>query len=99
MERRDAVNVTITDARRPRSEDIARRQTRYVLSMLLRTLCFVGAVVAEGWLRWTLVAGAVFLPYVAVILANAASQRRPDAMQGYRPEPLELDGPSERPAL
>ena len=91
--------MSITDARRPRSEDIGRRQTRYVLSMLLRTLCFVGAVVAEGWLRWTLVAGAVFLPYVAVILANAASQRRPDAMTGYRPERLELDGRSERPAL
>jgi len=56
--------------------------------MLLRTLCFVGAVVADGWLRWTLVAGAIFLPYVAVVLANAATRRRPEEMTPYVPEPF-----------
>jgi Flp pilus assembly protein TadB len=98
MERRDAANPRITDARSPRSEDIQRRQMRYLVSMLLRTACFVGAVVASGWLRWVLVAGAVFLPYVAVVLANAANRRQPAEMTAYTPEPMEL-GHDDRRAL
>ena len=44
--------------------------------MAIRTLCFIGAiVVGPGWLRWVLVAGAFLLPYVAVVMANAASPR------------------------
>ncbi len=43
--------------------------------MAIRTVCFIGAIIADGWLRWTLVAGAVFLPYVAVVMANAGRSR------------------------
>ena len=43
--------------------------------MAIRTACFVGAVVADGWLRWVLVVAAFILPYVAVIMANTASPR------------------------
>ena len=44
--------------------------------MAVRTACFVGAVaVGPGWLRWVLVAGAVLLPYVAVVFANAEGRR------------------------
>lgn len=51
--------------------------------MLLRTVCFVGAIaVGPGPLRWLLLAGAVFLPYVAVVAANA-TDRRSDS---FRPE-------------
>lgn len=67
--------------------------------MLIRTACFIGAVVASGWLRWTLVGGAVVLPYIAVVLANAANQRRPQEMQAYRPQRLELDGADDRRVL
>jgi hypothetical protein len=73
---RDTDAVRITTASSSASEDIARRQRRYVFSMSLRTLCFVGAIlVGPGWLRWVLVAGALLLPYVAVVMANAASTR------------------------
>lgn len=52
------------------------RQRRYIWSMSLRTLCFVGAVlVGPGWLRWVLIAGAVFLPYIAVVMANAVNAK------------------------
>jgi hypothetical protein len=67
--------VNITSARPSRSSDISRRQTRYLLSMGIRTVCFVLAVVTTGPLRWGFVAGAVFLPYVAVVLANATDRR------------------------
>ena len=66
---RDAVRITTAASE---ADDIAARQRRYVISMGIRTLCFVGAiVVGPGWLRWVLVAGAVLLPYVAVVMANA----------------------------
>ncbi len=45
--------------------------------MLIRTVCFVGAVAADGVLRWLLFAAAVFLPYIAVVLANAGVQKDP----------------------
>jgi Flp pilus assembly protein TadB len=67
--------VVITSARPSHSADIRRREIRYLLSMGIRTLCFVLAIVTTGPLRWVLVAAAVFLPYVAVVLANATDRR------------------------
>ena len=73
---RDVDAVRITTAAASRNDDISRRQRRYVMSMGLRTVCFVGAiVVGPGWLRWVLVAGAVLLPYVAVVMANAVTTK------------------------
>ena len=77
MERRESAAVRITDARTSHSDDLRHRQIRYLFSMGIRTLCFVGAVVVDSWLRWVLVAGAVFLPYIAVVMANAVSRRPP----------------------
>jgi hypothetical protein len=65
----------ITSARPSHSADIRRREIRYLLSMGIRTLCFVLAIVTDGPVRWVLVAGAVFLPDVAVVLANATDRR------------------------
>ncbi|GAA1479377.1 hypothetical protein GCM10009623_38230 [Nocardioides aestuarii] len=67
--------IRITTASSSRHEDIAARQRRYVLSMSLRTVCFIGAVIADGWLRWVLVAGAVLLPYLAVVMANVSTTK------------------------
>jgi len=68
--------VRITTAASSRNDDISARQRRYVISMSIRTLCFIGAVVVgPGVLRWVLVAGAVLLPYVAVVMANAVSTK------------------------
>jgi hypothetical protein len=75
-EDRSSEPVRITTAATSHHADIASRQRRYVISMTIRTLCFVGAVaVGAGWLRWVLVAGAVLLPYVAVVLANTGTRR------------------------
>ena|SRR5687768_16316369 len=76
---RESNAVRITTAATSREADIARRQRRYVFSMGLRTVCFVGAIlVGPGWLRWVLVAAALLLPYVAVVMANAVSTRSDD---------------------
>ena len=68
-------SVTITGAQAPLSADQRARTRRYLISMAIRTVCFIGAIIATGWLRWALVAGAVLLPYVAVIMANAYGPR------------------------
>ena len=73
---------TITGVRPALSEDQGARTRKYLISMFLRTACFVGAVIAEGWLRWVLIAGAVFLPYIAVVIANAGRESRPVAGLG-----------------
>ena len=67
--------VSITSARTSHSEDLHKRQMRYLLSMGIRTVCFVLAIVTTGPVRWVLVAAAVFLPYIAVVLANATDRR------------------------
>ena len=68
--------VRITTAPESPGQDMAHRQKRYMISMGIRTLCFVGAIaVGQGWLRWVLVAAAFVLPYIAVVMANSASPR------------------------
>jgi Flp pilus assembly protein TadB len=79
--RGDQAPIRITTASQSAGADIAQRQKRYVITMGVRTLCFV--VVAAlaithfgpGWLPWIFVAGAVVLPYVAVVMANAANTK------------------------
>lgn len=68
----------ITDANVGLSQDQQARTRRYLISMAMRTACFLGAVFTEGWLRWTLVAGAVLLPYIAVVVANGGRERSND---------------------
>jgi hypothetical protein len=68
--------VRITTAPESPEREMAHRQKRYMISMAIRTACFVAAIaVGPGWLRWVLVAGAFLLPYVAVVMANSASPR------------------------
>ena len=75
----DSDAIRITTAASGKSLDIATRQKRYLLSMSLRSACFVGAVIAAlsgaDWLWPFLIAGAIVLPYIAVVLANVATTR------------------------
>ena len=66
---------SITAAQEPLAVDQARRTRSYLIQMSIRVVCFVGAVVVDGWLRWVLVAAAVVLPYSAVLLANAGREK------------------------
>ena len=49
--------------------------TKYLIMMSVRVVCFVLMVVITpyGWHTWILGAGAVLLPYLAVIVANVSS--------------------------
>jgi hypothetical protein len=64
----------VTTARPSRSELIQRRQTRYLIAMGVRTVAFVLAALLPNPWRWPAIAAAVFLPYVAVVFANASDR-------------------------
>lgn len=86
----------ITAARTPHSDDQNARIGRYLLSMLIRTVCFVMIFFVHGWLVWAFAVGAIFLPYVAVIFANAGQSRQapPDtAVPPRNPRQLETGRP------
>jgi hypothetical protein len=93
VRRRPDDAARITSATRPHSEDIRGRQRRYLFSMGIRTACFILAIVFRDTPAvWFFVAGAVFLPYIAVIVANAGASPDPGGMQAYTPEHPELEG-------
>jgi hypothetical protein len=47
------------------------RMIKYTVAMTIRVICIVLAMLVQGWLMWVFFAGAIFLPYFAVVLANA----------------------------
>lgn len=51
---------------------------RYAMLMSIRVICFVLMVLITpyGWYTWVLAAGAVVLPYFAVVVANVAAPTR-----------------------
>ncbi|MCU4297882.1 DUF3099 domain-containing protein [Brevibacterium permense] len=72
----------ITTADTALDDDMRSRIIKYSITMGIRTVCFVAAYfafVAEMHiLMWICVAGAVVLPYPAVIFANAGRERTRD---------------------
>jgi hypothetical protein len=62
----------VTDARLSLSDDIRRREIAYVIKMGVRVVCLILAVaVPAPWpIKALFIAGAILLPYVAVIGAN-----------------------------
>lgn len=53
-----------------RSEDVSRRMKRYAIQMGIRMACFIALPFVPGWWKAVALAGAVLLPYIAVLLAN-----------------------------
>ena len=68
--------VSITGAPRAHSDDLDKRISRYLTSMAIRTVCVILVVVVDSPVRWVFAVGAVVLPYVAVVMANARGDRR-----------------------
>lgn len=66
----------ITTAADSLHDDQARRTRRYLIQMSIRLVCLVAAVFAHGIVMWLLLAGAIVLPYIAVIEANVGRDKR-----------------------
>lgn len=52
------------------------RMLKYTIAMTIRVVCIVVAMFVDGWLMWLAFAGAIFLPYFAVVLANAQGPKQ-----------------------
>jgi hypothetical protein len=88
---------SITSAAAPHSEELRGREKRYAISMGIRTVCFVSAVIVDGPLRWVLVAGALLLPYTSVVLANAGVRRKGAGPSPFGPEAKgEIESPDKQ---
>jgi hypothetical protein len=76
----------VTDAKRPLSEDIAFRERRYLVMMGIRVLCFLVTILLfvahAGWFAAIPAAGAILIPYFAVVFANGG--REPSNTRGFR---------------
>ncbi|MRJ77568.1 DUF3099 domain-containing protein [Aeromicrobium sp. SMF47] len=95
---------SITSAAESQTQDRVRREKRYAFSMLVRTVCFLGGVVLVmqpmPWavIGWLMFVGAIFLPYVAVIFANAGVRKKGDGPSPFGPEPgKQIEGPRSTP--
>lgn len=77
---------SVTTAPRPRTLDIEERQRRYLLTMGFRTVCFLLVVVLDGWIRWAVAGFAVFLPLIAVILANSIAPQMARSVTPVNPQ-------------
>jgi len=86
--RRDQAHL-VTEARQSRSAEINQRERRYLLMMGIRLVCFVVTVVMfvnhGGWLTVIPAAGAIALPYFAVVVANSKRPAGSDGFRAYEP--------------
>lgn len=86
---------SITDAAAAHSEDMHQRMVKYALAMGIRLVCLILIFVVDGWFKIVMVAGAVFLPWIAVIIANGSDKAEIHSDSLLESAPLaELEGPA-----
>ncbi len=89
-EKRHAPSVTSL----PQSpqDEADHRVRRYALTMGIRTVCFLLMALVQplGWWTWAFAAAAIFLPYIAVVYANAGSDSTPSAVESPQ---IQLEAP------
>ena len=67
------------------------RMIKYTIAMSIRVACIFAMLFAQGWWLVVFAAGAIFLPYVAVVLANVSGPSRDSEV--LRPGGLVPTGP------
>lgn len=85
---------SITSLPRSPQDDRRSRMLQYSLAMGIRTVCIVLCIFVRGWWLLLPAIGAVVLPYVAVVLANAASSRG-GSQERYEPGAIVRSEPEE----
>lgn len=83
----DPVVHSITDAAAAHSDDMRERMIKYAVAMGIRLVCLILIFVVDGWFKIIAVAGAVFLPWIAVVIANGSDKAEvhSDALLDYVP--------------
>jgi DMSO reductase anchor subunit len=80
--------AVITNAQSALSEDIGSRQMRYLISMSIRTICFIATIFLPSPFRWVTLAAACILPYISVVVANAGREPNTEYRQPFNPNEL-----------
>lgn len=65
---------SITDAAAAHSDEMRQRMIKYAVAMGIRMVCLVLIFAVDGWYRLIPIIGAVFLPWVAVVIANGTDK-------------------------
>ena len=73
-EPKKTISVSVSNVGQSLSNDQSSRARKYFISMMIRTLCFILAVILPSPYRWIALFGAVTLPYIAVVVANAGRE-------------------------
>ena len=90
---------SITDAAAAHSEEMRQRMIKYAVAMGIRMVCLILIFVVDGWLKILPVIGAVFLPWVAVIIANGSDTAEVHSDSLLEHAPLaQLDAQAAAPA-
>lgn len=78
-------------------EDAGSRFTKYMVMMGIRIACFLAMAIITpyGWYTFVFAAGAIFLPYLAVIVANVGQDTT--RTTAVNPERM-IDAPRATPA-
>ncbi|CAN5153934.1 hypothetical protein BH09ACT5_BH09ACT5_08180 [soil metagenome] len=87
---------SITSLPESPDDERRRRMVRYGIAMGIRVVCVIACFFLHGWWLVLPLAGAVFLPYVAVVLANVGSSPRGEVL---RPGALVRAGRARRPEI
>jgi hypothetical protein len=85
---------SITDAAAAHSDEMHQRMVKYAIAMGIRMVCLILIFVVDGWFKLVPIAGAVFLPWIAVVIANGSDKAEihSDSLLDYAPL-AELDAP------
>ena len=91
-----------TSLPRAPKDDAGSRFLKYAITMGVRIACFIAmvAITPYGWYTWVLGIGAVFLPWVAVVIANVGQDARnvvaenPERMLEAAPAPEQAPPPA-----
>lgn len=77
------------------------RMIKYTIAMTIRVACIFAMLFAKGWWLAVFAAGAIFLPYVAVVLANVSGPSRDSEVLrpgGLVPTDPQAPGPGTEPS-
>lgn len=77
----------ITDAKHGTTLDLEARTKRYLITMAFRTACFIGMIFVPDVWKIVLLVGAVILPAIAVLFANAEDRHLDPLAPNARPDP------------
>ncbi|WP_066038803.1 DUF3099 domain-containing protein [Herbiconiux solani] len=92
---------SITSLPKSPEDERRSRMIKYMITMSIRIVCLILMLFVKGWWLAIVAAGAILLPYFAVVVGNVGTSwtskaERPTAIEVYR-RPVGLDDEEPRP--